>query len=127
MLRNLQEIARQSEESNQNGGVASYNAAVPLIRRVGPYAGALVLIAFLVPLHKFWAAQVLLVPLLLVVPGAILLQALRVPRLVVSSFPVYVPCASLIVLLGSGLAVNLVGPSDRCGRPSSNSTVADRR
>jgi uncharacterized membrane protein len=110
MLRNLQEIARQFEESNQNGGVASYNAAFPLIRRVGPYAGALVLIAFLVPLHKFWAAQVLLVPLLLVVPGAVLLQALRVPRLVVSSFPVYVPCASLIVLLGSGLAVNLVGP-----------------
>jgi len=110
MLRNLQEIARQFEESNQNGGVTSYNAAFPLIRRVGPYAGALVLIAFLVPLHKLWAAQVLLVPLLLVVPGAILLQALRVPRLVVSSFPVYVPCASLIVLLGSGLAVNLVGP-----------------
>lgn len=110
MLRNLQEIARQFEESNQNGGVASYNAAVPLIRRVGPYAGALVLIAFLVPLHKFWAAQVLLVPLLLVVPGAILLQALRVPRLAVSSFPVYVPCASLIVLLGSGFAMNLVGP-----------------
>ena len=76
----------------------------------GAYIGALALIAVLMPLHSLWAAQVLLVPLLLVVPGAILLQALRVPRGVVSSFPVYVPCASLIVLLGSGLAVDLIGP-----------------
>ena len=77
---------------------------------MGPYAGALILIALLVPLHRFWAVQLLLIPLLLVVPGAILLRALRVPRLAVSSFPVYVPCASLIVLFGSGLALDLVGP-----------------
>jgi uncharacterized membrane protein/transposase-like protein len=77
---------------------------------LGPYLGALALIAVLVPLHGLWAAQVLLVPLLLVVPGAILLRALRVPVGAVSSFPVYVPCASLIVLLGSGLLVDLVGP-----------------
>jgi len=77
---------------------------------LGPYIGALALIAVLVPLHSFWAAQVLLVPLLLVVPGAILLRALRVPLGAVSSFPVYVPCASLIVLLGSGLLVDLIGP-----------------
>ena len=76
----------------------------------GAYIGALALIAVLVPLHSFWAAQVLLVPLLLVVPGAILLRALRVPLGAVSSFPVYVPCASLIVLLGSGLLVDLIGP-----------------
>ena len=74
------------------------------------YIGALALIAVLVPLHRFWAAQVLLVPLLLVVPGAILLRALRVPRGAVSAFPVYVPCASLVVLLGSGLVVDLIGP-----------------
>jgi len=77
---------------------------------LGAYIGALALIAVLVPLHSFWAAQVLLVPLLLVVPGAILLRALRVPLGAVSSFPVYVPCASLIVLLGSGLLVDLIGP-----------------
>jgi uncharacterized membrane protein len=74
------------------------------------YIGALALIAALVPLHSFWAAQVLLVPLLLVVPGAVLLRALRIPRGAVSSFPVYVPCASVIVLLGSGLMVDLIGP-----------------
>ena len=62
------------------------------------------------PLHKLWAVQVLLIPMLLVVPGIILLRALRVPRFIVFSFPVYVPCASLIVLLGSGLAVDLIGP-----------------
>jgi uncharacterized membrane protein len=79
-------------------------------RRFGAYATALTLIALLVPLHGLWAVQVLLVPLLLVVPGALLLQALRIPGHAVSSFPVYVPCASLIVLIGSGLAVDLVGP-----------------
>ena len=99
--------------AQQTPRTTSYNyatAPAPVLRRLGPYAGALILIALLVPLHNLWAVQVLLVPLLLVVPGAILLQALRVPRLIVSSFPIYVPCASLIVLLGSGLAVDLVGP-----------------
>jgi uncharacterized membrane protein len=70
----------------------------------------LALIALLVPLHGLWAVQVLLVPLLLIVPGALLLQALRIPADAVSSFPVYVPCASLIVLIGSGLAVDSLGP-----------------
>jgi uncharacterized membrane protein len=71
---------------------------------------ALSLIAALIPLDRFWFAQVLLVPLLLVVPGVILLRALRIPGQVVSSFPVYVPCASIVVLFGSGLAVDVVGP-----------------
>ncbi len=62
------------------------------------------------PLHRWWAAQLLLVPLLLIVPGSILLQALRIPSRVVRSFPVYVPCASIIVLFGSGLAVDFLGP-----------------
>jgi hypothetical protein len=70
----------------------------------------LLLIALLVPLNKFWSAQVLLVPLLLVVPGIILLRALRVPGEVVSSFPVYVPCASIVVLFACGLAADIVGP-----------------
>ena len=73
-------------------------------------AAALVLLAALTAVHQLWAAQVLLVPLLLVVPGVILLSALRLPGRAVAAFPVYVPCASLIVLLGSGLAVDLVGP-----------------
>jgi uncharacterized membrane protein len=84
---------------------------VPAVRRgLGAYSAALVAVAVLVPLHRWWAAQVLLVPLLLIAPGSILLQALRVPSRVVRSFPVYVPCASIIVLFGSGLAVDLLGP-----------------
>ena len=80
------------------------------VATLGPYVAALALVALLVPLHRSWAAQVLLVPLLLIVPGVILLRALRVPGRVVSSFPVYVPCASVVVLLCSGLVVDLIGP-----------------
>src|SRR5215467_7486217 len=100
---------RQLERSSLGSGVASCLAAAPMVRRFGAYAAALTLIALLVPLHGLWAVQVLLVPLLLIVPGALLLQALRVPARAVSSFPVYVPCASLIVLIGSGLAVDALG------------------
>ena len=76
---------------------------------LGPLV-ALALLAALVPAHHSWAAQFLLVLLLLTVPGVILLRALRIPAQAVTSFPVYVPCASLVVLLGSGLAVDLIGP-----------------
>jgi uncharacterized membrane protein len=85
-------------------------AAQPLIRSVGPLLGALALIAVLVPIHRLWSAQLLLVPLLLVTPGLILLRALKVPSRAIASFPVYVPCASLVVLIASGLAVDLLGP-----------------
>ncbi len=85
--------------------------AAPAVRRgLGAYSLALASVAVLVPLHRWWAAQVLLVPLLLIAPGSILLQALRIPSRVVKSFPVYVPCASIIVLFGSGLAVDILGP-----------------
>jgi uncharacterized membrane protein len=94
----------------KRGREAPYRTVALVPRRLGAYIGALALVAVLVSLHSFWAAQVLLVPLLLVVPGAILLRALRVPGHTVFSFPVYVPCASLIVLFGSGLAVDLIGP-----------------
>lgn len=70
----------------------------------------LALLIVLVPVHNLWAAQFLLVAMLLTVPGVILLRALRVPGSAIVSFPVYVPCASLIVLYGSAMAVNLAGP-----------------
>lgn len=84
--------------------------AAPARRDLAGYAAALAVIALLVPLRGLWAVQVLLVPLLLVVPGVVLLRALRVPGRTVASFPVYVPCASIVVLFGSGLAVDLAGP-----------------
>ena len=70
----------------------------------------LVLLGVLVVLQRWWAAELLIVPLLLVLPGVLLLRALRVPGAAVASCPVYVPAASLGVLIGSGLAVDIVGP-----------------
>ncbi|HEY6297561.1 MAG TPA: hypothetical protein VIX15_18035, partial [Streptosporangiaceae bacterium] len=76
---------------------------------LGPLV-ALAPLAGLVPADHYWAAQFLLVLLLLTVPGVILLRALRVPGQAIASFPLYIPCASLVVLLGSGFAVDLIGP-----------------
>lgn len=73
------------------------------------YAAALTLITLLVPLHRVWAIQVILVILLMTVPGILLLRVLRVPGRSIIRFPVYIPCASIIVLLASGLAVDVVG------------------
>jgi uncharacterized membrane protein len=73
------------------------------------YIVALVLIASLLPVATLWAAQLVLVLLLLTVPGLLLLRTLRVPWARVKSFPVYVPAASLVVLLMSGLLVDLIG------------------
>jgi len=85
------------------------DATIPAARQLGPFLAALAVIGLLVPLDRSWAAQVLLVPLLLVVPGAILLRALRIPGRAVSSVPVYVPAASLVVLLAVGIAVDVIG------------------
>jgi uncharacterized membrane protein len=98
------------ERASRNARRAPRHAAPVTRTAPAAYAGALILIALLVPLHRWWAVQVLLVPALLVVPGLILLRALRVPGRAVGSFPVYVPCASIVVLFGSGLAVDLIGP-----------------
>jgi uncharacterized membrane protein len=84
---------------------------------LGTRAAGLALLALLVPLHRLWAVQLLLIPLLLVLPGEILLRALRVPGRAIASFPAYVPCASLAVLIGSGLAVDLVGPLEGVTAP----------
>jgi uncharacterized membrane protein len=84
---------------------------------LGTRAAGLALLALLVPLHRLWAVQILLIPLLLVLPGEILLRALRVPGRAIASFPAYVPCASLAVLIGSGLAVDLVGPLEGVTAP----------
>ena len=76
---------------------------------VVPVAG-LVAIAVLTPAHVSWAVQLLMIPLLLIVPGVILLRTLRVPGATVVANCVYVPAASILVLTGSGLAIDLIGP-----------------
>jgi uncharacterized membrane protein len=99
------------------GRPAPRHAAPRISRGLATYGSALALVALLVPLHRFWPAQVLVIPVLLVVPGAILLQALRIPSRAVSAFPVYLPCASLVVLICSGAAVDIVGPLVGVSRP----------
>jgi hypothetical protein len=103
-------MVKAIERSRQSAGWAPRHAAAPARGEFGAVVVALVLIGLLVPLNRLWSAQMLLVPLLLVVPGVILLRALRIPGHVVSSFPAYIPCASIVVLFGSGLIVNFIGP-----------------
>jgi uncharacterized membrane protein len=98
------------ERPRQSARHAPRHAAAPARSRLVAYVVALALIALLVPLHGWWVVQLFLVPLLLTIPGIILLRALRVPGHIVSSFPVYVPCASIVVLFGSGLTVDMLGP-----------------
>ncbi len=80
-------------------------------RALAAPAAGLVTIAALVPARELWAAQLLLLGLLLVVPGVVLLRAIGVPRRAVAATPVYVPAASLAVLMGAGAAVNFAGPA----------------
>jgi uncharacterized membrane protein len=70
----------------------------------------LIVMAGLVPVHTMWIAQIALIILLFTVPGALLLRAFRVPRDAISAFPLYVPGASLVVLIGCGLLVDVIGP-----------------
>lgn len=76
---------------------------------VVPVAG-LVAIVVLTPAHGLWAAQLILVPLLLIIPGIILLRTLGVPGTAIAASCVYVPVASILVLTGSGLAIDVIGP-----------------
>ena len=72
---------------------------------------ALAVLPALVAARDVWAAQALLLALLLTVPGLLALRAMRVPGEAIVRFPVYVPCASLVVLIASGLVVDLEGLS----------------
>ncbi len=80
-------------------------------------AAPLAAIAALTAGRQLWVVQLLQLGLLLVVPGALLLDALRVPRAAVRAFPVYVPAASVAVLFASALAGDLVGPPLGVGHP----------
>jgi uncharacterized membrane protein len=95
---------------SRNAGHSPRHAAPSARRETIAYAVALALVAPLALFSRWWAVQMMLVSILLIVPGAVLLRALRIPGQVVSAFPVYVPCASVVVLFVSGLAVDIAGP-----------------
>lgn len=102
---------RHGPPSVQQRGEVQQDAPAPAPGRtlIVPVIG-LVLLSLLTAVHGSWAAQVLLVPLLLVVPGVILLRALRISGEAIAENPVYVPAASVVVLMASGLAIDLIGP-----------------
>lgn len=67
-------------------------------------------IALLALLRDHWPARLLELALLLALPGVLLLRALRVPGAAIAGFPLYIPCASIVVIVLCGLAVDLAGP-----------------
>jgi uncharacterized membrane protein len=93
---------RSSARWRVGPGIFRHPLAVP--------AAGLALIALLTPLHGLWPVEAVLAALLLIVPGVALLRALGIDGEAVALHPVYVPAASMLVLFGSGLAVDLVGP-----------------
>jgi uncharacterized membrane protein len=80
------------------------------VRFALPWLFLLGLMAALVPARGNWAAEAALLALLLTVPGRLLLRALAVPGDAIAASPVYVPAASILVLLGAGLGVDLLAP-----------------
>jgi len=73
------------------------------------HGSLLVLLAIVVLARHLWIADLAAFLLLLTLPGQLLLRALAVPGEAIASFPVYLPAASLAVLMASGLAVDVTG------------------
>ena len=80
------------------------------LRAHGPSLLGLLLIAALLPLRSNWGAALALIGLVFTIPGVTALRAARVPASRLSAYPVYVPAASLGVMLAAGLAADLLGP-----------------
>ncbi len=87
------------------------------LRDLAPLLAGLVLIAALVPARELWPAQLALLALLLTVPGLSLLRALGVSGEALTATPVYIPAASLGVLLAAGAGANFLGPHAGTGAP----------
>ena len=98
------------ELAARHRGSQEYSPAPAPRHPLTALAIGLVLLAVLTPLHGSWAAQVLLIPMLLILPGVVLLRTLRIPGEAVAQNPIYVPAASVLVLMASGLAIDLIGP-----------------
>jgi uncharacterized membrane protein len=93
-------------------------------RRALPSLGGLALIAVLLPLRGNWAAGTVLALLSFTVPGVVMLRAARVPAAAVRSFPLYLPAASVLVMLTGGLLADLAGPPLGIAKPLHGDTAA---
>ena len=70
----------------------------------------LVLLDVAVAGHSLWLLRAVAVLLLAVLPGQLLLRALRMPAASIRRYVPYLPCASVAVLVATTLVVDLVGP-----------------
>jgi uncharacterized membrane protein len=77
--------------------------------RPGAWLGLVVLDAAVAG-NSIWLLRFVAALVLLFVPGQFLLQALRVPSHAIRRCIVYLPAASVVVLVSVGLAVDVVGP-----------------
>ena len=60
--------------------------------------------------NSIWLLRAVVALLLAVLPGQLLLRALRIPAISVRRYVAYLPCASVAVLIATTLLVDLVGP-----------------
>ena len=67
--------------------------------------------------NSLWLLRVVAVLLLAVLPGQLLLRALRVPAASIGRYIAYLPCASVAVLIASSLVVDVLGPLLRVHEP----------
>jgi hypothetical protein len=80
--------------------------------------------ALLLPLRSVWAVDLVLLGLAFTVPGVLALRVIRVPAATITRYPLYVPAASLFVMLAAGLACDLLGPLVGVSRPLSGEATA---
>lgn len=89
-----------------------------------PSLAGLAVLGALLPARGAWAAGVVTLALAFTVPGVIALRALRIPAPVVLAYPLFVPAASLAVMLAAGLAADLLGPRLGIHHPLQGDTTA---
>jgi hypothetical protein len=81
------------------------------VRQALPSLLALALMGGLLPLRSSWAVDLVLIVLSLTVPGLLALRAVRVSGDAMVGYPIYIPAASLFVMMAGGLLVDVAGPS----------------
>ncbi len=74
-------------------------------------------VAGLAQIRGVWVAQAAELLLLLSLPGFLLLRATRMSPSAMRGFPLYVPCASIAVIMAAGLSADLIGPGLGVARP----------
>lgn len=115
--RRLPRIAEQGRHRRAERSESRWGAMLPSL------AGILA-IAVLQPLRDVWSADLVLATLALTLPGVLALRALRVPTAAVIDYPVFLPAASLLVVMFGGLAGDLLGPLVGIAHPLRGPTTA---